>query len=53
MERKNRWKDYNETQLQDLNKIVERYKTCLSQAKTERETIRLSIQMAEENGWIF
>ena len=51
MERKNRWKDYNETQLQDLNKIVERYKTCLSQAKTERETIRLSIQMAEENGY--
>lgn len=51
MERKNRWKEYSDEQLLELEQLCASYKNCLSVAKTERETIDLAIQMAKANGY--
>lgn len=51
MERKNVWKQYNEAQIQELEALSDRYKRCLDGAKTERECVELSIEMAKENGY--
>lgn len=51
MERKNIWSTYNKEQLEELDKINERYKSCLDAGKTERECVELSVRMAEEAGY--
>ena len=51
MERKNAWKTYNASQLEKLEQINNRYKTCLDTGKTERECIRLAVKEIEEKGY--
>lgn len=51
MERKNMWKEYSASQLEELNSVNERYKACLDAGKTERECVKVSVAMAEEHGY--
>ena len=51
MERKNMWKVYSAEEAQKLEDVCNRYKDCLDQAKTERETVKLVRKMAEEQGY--
>lgn len=51
MERKNAWKTYNASQLEELEQINNRYKTCLDTGKTERECIRLAVKEIEKKGY--
>lgn len=51
MERKNSWKTYTEEQRQEMTALCEEYKDFLSRAKTERECVTLSEQMAEAAGY--
>ena len=51
MKRPNMWETYSDEQMNALNQLCERYKTCLNLGKTERECVTLAIQMAEENGY--
>lgn len=51
MERKNMWEQYTSEQQSELEYLCARYKECLDTAKTERECVKLGIQMAEENGY--
>ena len=50
MERKNVWTKYTETELNELNCVNELYKACLDAGKTERECVKIAVQMAEEKG---
>ena len=49
--KENIWTTYSENQLQELQDITGRYKSCLDAGKTERECVKLSIRMAEEAGY--
>lgn len=49
--KQNIWTTYNEQQLQELDSINEKYKTCLDSGKTERECVEISICMAEAAGY--
>lgn len=49
--KQNIWTTYSENQLQELQDITDRYKSCLDAGKTERECVKLSIRMAEEEGY--
>ena len=51
MERKNAWKTYDAAQLEELEQINNRYKTCLDTGKTERECIRLAVKEIEKKGY--
>ena len=51
MKRKNMWKQYTETQSEELEQLSERYKECLNLAKTERECVSLGIEMAKAWGY--
>lgn len=51
MERKNAWKTYNASQLEELEQINNRYKMCLDTGKTERECIHLAVKEIEEKGY--
>ena len=48
---KSLWEIYTEEQLQEMEKVNGRYKTCLDRGKTERECVSLSIEMAEAAGY--
>ena len=48
MKRPNMWETYSEEQMNAVNQLCERYKTCLDIGKTERECVTLAIKMAEE-----
>lgn len=50
MERKNLWSSYSEEQLTELEKVSEKYRTCLDMGKTERECVRTAIALAKEAG---
>ena len=52
MERKSTWYSYKDTELQELEAVSKRYKDCLNKGKTERECVKLSVQMAEEAGYV-
>lgn len=52
MDRKNVWKGYTREQLKELDRINEDYKRCLDLGKTERECVKLSVEMLKENGYI-
>lgn len=49
--KQNIWTSYNENQLQELQGITDRYKSCLDAGKTERKCVELSIRMAQEAGY--
>ena len=51
MERVNRWKTYAEEQLEEVEKVSSRYKSCLDAGKTERESVSLAADMAKEAGY--
>lgn len=51
MEIKNVWNSYDVNQLEELEQISSRYKSCLDVGKTERECVELGIRMAQEAGY--
>ena len=51
MERVNRWKTYTDEQLEEVEKVSSRYKSCLDAGKTERESVSLAADMAKEAGY--
>ena len=51
MDRKNVWTTYNASQLAEVQELGEKYKRCLDAGKTERECVKLTIQMAEAAGY--
>jgi aspartyl aminopeptidase len=51
MERRNAWKSYDEKQLQELHTLNEGYKEFLSNGKTERECVQLTVKAAKDAGY--
>ncbi len=51
MERKNIWTKYDEKELEALEQLNKGYMTFLDNGKTERESVREAIIMAEEKGY--
>lgn len=51
MERTNVWTKYTETDLKELDCVNEKYKACLDAGKTERECVKIAVQMAEKKGY--
>lgn len=51
MQKKNLWNTYGETEQRELHEINEKYKECLDKGKTERECVRVAVQMAKESGY--
>ena len=51
MEKKNLWEVYDESQLSELDELIEEYKHYLNVGKTERECICEAIKMAEKYGY--
>ena len=49
---KNAWEKYNKQELKDLMAFNEDYIKFLSKAKTERESVKLSIKLLEDTGFI-
>ena len=52
MERKNAWKEFDESALSELDSVSKGYIDFISECKTERECIARAITMAEEAGYI-
>lgn len=51
MEKKILWNQYTPEQNEEMNSVCRRYMDCLDEGKTERESARLTIRMAEEAGY--
>ena len=51
MERKNAWSQYSAEELSRLEAVNEDYKACLDAGKTERECVKLAVEMAKEAGY--
>ena len=51
MERDNIWSSYSDDQLKELERISADYRSCLDAGKTERECVRLIVEMAEKKGY--
>ena len=51
MERQNSWKKYDMTQLNQLEKLCDGYRSFLDNGKTERECAKLSVSMAKAVGY--
>ncbi len=51
MDSKNVWNSYKSSDLQELEEVNEKYKSCLDAGKTERECIGLAVGMAKEKGF--
>ncbi len=45
------WELYTDEQLQEMEQVGARYRQCLDQGKTERECVRLSVEMARAAGY--
>lgn len=52
MERRNAWKDYNNTEIKELEKLCKDYRLFLDNGKTERECVKEIVKAAEEAGYI-
>ena len=50
-EKKNLWSSYDEAAKKELHEINEKYKACLDAGKTERECVKLAVEMAKEAGY--
>ncbi|XCP86646.1 aminopeptidase [Roseburia hominis] len=48
---KNVWNTYSEAELAELHEINEKYKKCLDLGKTERECVKVAVEMAKEAGY--
>jgi len=51
MERKNIWTKYDKKELQELEKVNKEYLKFLDNGKTERECVKISVEMAEKSGY--
>lgn len=51
MERANAWKKYNAEQLCELEELCSGYRTFLDNGKTERECVKLSVDLAKKAGY--
>lgn len=51
MDSKNVWNSYKSSDLQELEEVNEKYKSCLDAGKTERECIGLAVDMTKEKGF--
>lgn len=51
MERENSWKSYKPKQLKELEVLTKEYREFLDKGKTERECVKLTIDMAEKAGY--
>ena len=45
------WNRYSPEQEKEMASVCSRYMTCLDEGKTERESARLTVSMAEEQGY--
>jgi len=52
MERKNAWNTYEEQELKKLQEVTEQYREFISRGKTERECVKLTVDMARKAGYI-
>lgn len=52
MERKNAWNTYGEQDLEELCQVTEEYRRFISEGKTERECVKLTVELAEKAGYI-
>ena len=52
MDRKNAWSSYSDTDKQALEAISARYIDYISRAKTERECVKVAIELAEAKGYV-
>ena len=51
MEKEVLWNSYSPDQQKEMEQVSRRYMDCLDEGKTERESARLTIRMAEEAGY--
>jgi len=51
MERPNAWKSYDKNNLAELEALCEEYKDFLNKGKTERECVKIAVDMAEKAGY--
>lgn len=51
MERKNIWLKYDENELRELEAVNKEYLHFLNNGKTERECVKISVEMAEKSGY--
>ena len=51
MDRNSAWGEYTPQALTELNELNEKYKEFLTRGKTERECVRLAVDMAREQGY--
>ena len=52
MERKNVWENYNDSQLEELEKLCKEYRDFLDNGKTERECIDVIVNEIEAAGYV-
>ncbi len=51
MEREVAWKSYNDETMKKVTELGERYKRFLGEGKTERECVKLGVELAKKNGF--
>lgn len=51
MERKNAWTTYNKKQINELEKVCKGYQDFLDKGKTERECVKVIIDLAKKQGY--
>ncbi len=51
MERPNAWKSYDNNNLAELEALCKEYKDFLDKGKTERECVKIAVEMAEKAGY--
>lgn len=51
MERPNAWKSYDEKKIAELEALMKDYRDYLTEGKTERECVKISVEMAEKAGY--
>ncbi|MDY4969796.1 MAG: aminopeptidase [Lachnospiraceae bacterium] len=52
MEKKTLWESYAPEQLDEMEQVSSLYKNCIDAGKTERECVRVSVEMAEKAGYV-
>ncbi len=52
MEQKTLWEVYTPEQLEKVEQVSSLYKNCIDAGKTERECVRVSVEMAEKAGYV-
>ncbi len=51
MDRENVWRSYDSSVLGELDRINQEYKDCLDAGKTERECVKVAVEMARKKGY--